>query len=113
MNITQKTKDNINTINDLFYEAVESEKDYLESELKQGNYTFDEYTPKWERLKYVIFQMQVSEAFEAVQTLIHMLDMTEEDINEMVKIADTDIDTALDNAVKNMVFSLFYKVLGR
>lgn len=113
MNITQKTKDNLNTINDLLYEAVESEKDYLESELKQGNYTFDEDTPKWERLKYVIFQMQFSEVVEAVQTLIHMLNMTEEDINEMVKIADTDIDTALDNAVKNMVFSLFYKVLGR
>lgn len=113
MNITQKTKDNLNTINDLLYEAVESEKDYLESELKQGNLTFNEDTPKWERLKYVIFHMQFSEAFEAVHTLIHLLDMIEEDINEMVKITDTDIDTALDNAVKNMVFSLFYKVLGR
>lgn len=113
MNITQKTKDNINTINDLFHEAMESEKDYLESELKQGKTTFDEDTPKWKRLKYVIFQMQIGEAIEKVQALIHLLDMTEEDINEMVKSADMDIDTAFDNAMKNMMFSMFDKVIGR
>ena len=48
--------------------------------------------------------MQFSEVVEVVQALIHLLDMTEEDINEMVNSADTDIDTAFDNAL------LFYNI---
>ena len=112
MTITNKTKVNINTINDLLEESMNEELRVLEESVKRGVTTFEDDTPKWQRLQYVIFQLEMKEITDRVRSLCHLFEMTEEDFIEMTKSADMDIDTAYDNAMKNMVHSILEKVLG-
>lgn len=112
MTITNKTKVNINTINDLLRESMDEEQRVLEESIKKGITTFEDDTPKWQRLQYVIFQLEIGEIVNKVRSLCHLFEMTEEDFIEMTKSAYMDIDTAYDNAMKNMVHSMLEKVLG-
>lgn len=112
MTITNKTKVNINTINDLLNESVVEEQRVLEESIKKGITIFEDDTPKWQRLQYVIFQLEMREIVDKVRSMRHLFEMTEEDFIEMTKSADMDIDTAYDNAMKNMIHSMLEKVLG-
>lgn len=112
MTITNKTKVNINTINDLLHESLKEEQRVLEESVKKGITTFEDDTPKWQRLQYVIFQLAIEEIVDKVISLCHLFEMTEDDFIEMTKSAGMDIDTAYDNAMKNMIHSILEKFLG-
>ena len=111
MTITNKTKVNINTINDLLYESMKEEQRVLEESVKKGITTFEDDTPKWQRLQYIVFQLGIGEIVDRVRSLCHLFEMTEDDFIEMANSVDMDIDTAYDNAMKNMVHSILEKVL--
>lgn len=112
MTITEKTKVNISAISDLLNASMEEEQRVLEENIQKGKITFDDDTPKWQRLQYIIFQLEIGEITDKVRNMMHLFEMTEEDFKQMTEEAGMDIDTAYDNAMKNMVHTMLEKILG-
>lgn len=111
MTITQKSKDNVNKIHEMLLEVMVSEHRSLEEQAKA--HTFDsEEEPTWKKLQYVIFQLSVGETLDKVRNLVHCLEMNEEDVNKIVSDSGLDVETAYQNAMKNMTMEIMKRLLN-
>lgn len=111
MTITQKSKDDINKIHEMLLEVMEAEQRSLEEQFKAHTLA-SKAEPTWKKLQYVIFQLSMGEVLDKVRSLVHLFEMNEEDVNKIVSDSGLDVETAYQNAMKNMTMEIMKRLLN-
>lgn len=108
--ISVQTKETLKKLKNMTYDLAMQEKDALSKAasevLTTKNISLDDHHAMCERLRYVLFQMSLAKVYKHTCMVVDLVDKSDEDIAEMCASAGETVQSALKNAMMNVVMDI-------